>query len=1034
MAITQKLREIGGIINSTDLNYNFKRIQEDLRLAVEGVLFSEKYSQLETIADRNAIPEADLKPGLWVAVSENGFVYEYNTKDDVTILPEKREFGINLKDLPDIPFRIDEDQTSGTAFDICYVCKADSRDANWKYTSETTGVTYNDGDWAVYKRVTATEGEWIKIPKWTPIMNVTSILENNLIGKLEDLHTEDKYRIVNAINEIHDDLGTIAELETTDKTTAVAAINELDARAGELVDLKTAAKANLVSAINEVDDNVGPIENLTTTNKGNTTLAINELHAEHGTLSNLHTEKKDTFVNSINEIHDDLGTISTLTTDNKSTAVAAINELDERVGELNELTTSTNKDIVAAVNTIGNINTLTTDVKTTAVHAINELDTRSGELKDLTTASKTNLVSAINELDKDLGAPASLTTKAKNNVVSAVNELDKEVGDLSGLTTAHKSNLVGAISEIDGDVGDISTLTTTVKTNTVSAINELDTRAGELKDLTTSSKTNLVSAINELDKDLGAPASLTTTAKNNVVSAVNELDKEIGTISSLTTTNKNTLVAAISEVDGDVGNISLLTTTAKADTVAAINELKAITDTLRGSTIIIGKIPLNTKDVTDEALTAKAKEIMGTTTVQTGWTLVDNEKHEWHWNGSNWQDMEQPNIYPAQNDTLGTVRGSTAGDVSITDGNLTVNHAANATKLNNQTASYYARSAHLGTVANLTTTAKVAVNAINELDAEIGTVSGLKTEHKTTLVGAANEIHDDLGTISSLTTTTKTNAVAAINELDTRAGELNSLKTSAKTNLVDAINEVDTNIGPVENLTTTNKTNATVAINELHSEHGTLSSLKTEKKDTFVNAINEIHDDLGTVGSLTTTNKSNAVVAINELKGRLDTADTNITNLQNNKADKTNVLQLNNTTPFDPTSDYHPATKKYVDSLTGGASWGEIINNIEDQEDLMNLLAQYAKTSDVITKTNTTAFTPTANYHPATKAYVDNKTKELNTWGKISGDIANQQDLQNELIAKQDKATAWNTTNLIVSTEQPDVPAEGYVIWIDLNS
>lgn len=833
MAITQKLREIGGIINSTDLNYNFKRLQEDLRLAVEGVLFSEKYSQLDTIADRNAIPEADLKPGLWVAVSENGYVYEYNVKDDVTILPEKREFGKG-NDLPDIPFRIDGDQTSGTAFDICYVCKADIRDDNWQYTSETTGVTYNDGDWAVYRRVTATEGEWIRVPKWTPIMNVTSILENNLIGKLEDLHTEDKTKIVNAINEIHDDLGTVAELQTTDKTTAVAAINELDARAGELNNLKTAAKSNLVSAINEVDDNVGPIENLTTTNKGNTTLAINELHTEHGTLSDLHTEHKNTFVGSINEIHDDLGTISSLTTSAKSNAVAAINEIDKDLGDISKLTTSTKTDAVSAINTIGNI----------------------------------------------------------------------------------------------------SSLTTTTKTSAVAAINELDTRAGELSNLTTTSKTNLVSAINELDKDLGAPASLTTAAKNNVVSAVNELDKEIGTISSLTTTNKNTLVEAISEVDGDVGNISLLTTTAKADTVAAINELKAITDTLRGSTIVIGKIALSTKDVTDAALTARAKEIMGTTTVQTGWTLVDNEQHEWHWNGSNWQDLEQPNIYPAQNDTLGTVRGSATGDVSITDGNLTVNHAANATKLNNQSASYYARSAHLGTVSNLTTTAKVAVTAINELDAEIGTVSGLKTEHKTTLVGATNEIHDDLGTVSSLTTTAKTNAVAAINELKTR----------------------------------------------------------------------------------------------------IDTADSNITNLSNTKADKTNVLQLNNTTPFDPTSDYHPATKKYVDELIGGASWGEIINNIEDQEDLMDLLSQYAKTSNVLTRTNTTAFTPTANYHPATKVYVDNKTKELNTWGKISGDIADQQDLQNELIAKQDKATAWNTSNLIVSTEQPDVPAEGYVVWIDLNS
>ncbi len=832
MAITQKLRDIGGIINSTDLNYNFKRIQEDLQLAVEGVTFSEKYSQLETIADRNSIPEADLKPGLWVAVSENGIVYEYNEKDDVEILPEKREFGKG-NDLPDIPFRIDGDQTSGTAFDICYVCKADNKEDNWQYTSETTGVTYNDGDWAVYKRVTATEGEWIRVPKWTPIMNVTSILENNLIGKLTDLHTEDKTKIVNAVNEIHDDLGTIAELQTTNKSTAVAAINELDTRAGELSNLKTSAKTNLVNAINEVDTNVGPIENLTTTNKGNVTLAINELDAEHGTLTSLKTEHKTTFVGAINEVHDDLGTISSLTTSAKTNAVAAINELDKDLGDISKLTTSTKTDAVSAINTIGDISSLTTTTKTSAVAAINELDTRAGEVANLTTTSKTNLVSAINELDKDLGAPSSLTTSSKTNVVGAINELDKEIGTLSSLTTAHKTTLVGAISEIDGDVGDISKLTTS----------------------------------------------------------------------------------------------------AKADTVAAINELKALTDTLRGATIVIGKINSATKDVTDAALTARAKEIMGVTTVQTGWTLVDNEQHEWHWNGANWQDLEQPNIYPAQNDTLGTVRGSTSGDVSITDGNITVNNAANATKLNGQAASYYARSAHLGTVSNLTTTAKVAVTAINELDAEMGTVSNLKTSAKTA-VGAINEVHDDLGTISELTTSAKTTSVAAINEL----------------------------------------------------------------------------------------------------KSRIDTADGNITNLGNTKADKTNVLQLNNTTPFDPTSDYHPATKKYVDELTGGASWGNITNNIEDQEDLMTLLDTYAKKSTILTKTNTTAYTPTANYHPATKVYVDNKTNELNTWGKISGSIANQQDLQNELIAKQDKNTAWNTSNLVVSTTQPDVPAEGYIVWIDLNS
>lgn len=653
--LTQDLRDIGGIINSTDLNYNFKRMQEDLQLAVEGVVFDERYAMVEFMKDRNAIPTEDLAQGLWVSVSENGVVYEYQKRDDVVVVEPYREFGIGLPDLPDIPYRIDGDAFSGPLIGACYVCKCDDRDTyDWKYTSETTGETYNDGDWAVFvKEDYEQEGHWIKVVKWVPIMDVTSILEQNLIGRLEDLHTEDKYRIVNAINEIHDDLGTLDDLTTNTKETAVAAINELDERVGELPDLKTAHKEDIVAAINEVDDNVGPIENLTTVNKGNTVSAINELDAEMGDLAGLHTEAKDTIVNAINEVHDDLGTIEELTTNDKSTAVAAINEMDARVGELPDLTTA-----------------------------------------------------------------------AKNNIVSAVNELDK-----------------------------------------------------------------------------------------------------------------------------DIGNVSTLTTTAKDNTVNAINELKHITDTLRGATIVIGRIYLDTAEVTQENLTARALEIMGGDTLQAGWTLVDDEWHEWHYNGTSWQDLEHPNIYPAENGILGTVQGAANGDISITTGVMTVLHSADSTLFNGQPASYYATKEY---------------------------------------------------------------------------------------------------------------------------------------------------------------------------------ADT--------KADKVNVLELDNTTPYVPTLDYHPATKQYVDESRGVAYWGSIVNNIEDQEDLMQLLNDRPTKANVLTLDNTTAYAPTANYHPATKMYVDEKFDESYQWGLIQGDIADQQDLQNELILKQDKATAWNTSNLIVDTEQPSVPAQGFVVWVDLNS
>lgn len=50
---------------------------------------------------------------------------------------------------------------------------------------------------------------------------------------------------------------------------------------------------------------------------------------------------------------------------------------------------------------------------------------------------------------------------------------------------------------------------------------------------------------------------------------------------------------------------------------------------------------------------------------------------------------------------------------------------------------------------------------------------------------------------------------------------------------------------------------------------------------------------------------------------------SNISTLNTNKADKSNVLELDNTDVFTPTADYHPATKKYVDDGAGGGSHQE---------------------------------------------------------------------------------------------------------------
>ena len=120
------------------------------------------------------------------------------------------------------------------------------------------------------------------------------------------------------------------------------------------------------------------------------------------------------------------------------------------------------------------------------------------------------------------------------------------------------------------------------------------------------------------------------------------------------------------------------------------------------------------------------------------------------------------------------------------------------------------------------------------------------------------------------------------------------------------------------------------------------------------------------------------------------------------KADKTEVLTKTNTTAFTPTGDYQPATKKYVDdnktqiadNLTTedsgkalSAKQGKILNNnkvdkvsgkglsTNDYTDAEKAevakVKDKANVNDVLTKTNATEFTPTSDYHPATKKYVD---------------------------------------------------------------
>lgn len=98
--------------------------------------------------------------------------------------------------------------------------------------------------------------------------------------------------------------------------------------------------------------------------------------------------------------------------------------------------------------------------------------------------------------------------------------------------------------------------------------------------------------------------------------------------------------------------------------------------------------------------------------------------------------------------------------------------------------------------------------------------------------------------------------------------------------------------------------------------------------------------------------------AFEKLNAALSTLDSEkalmatVTSLLATKANTVNVLALDQSNPYTPTGDYHPATKKFAEDLLDNYSveWGDLSGDLNDQTDLANALA--AKLSDAASDGN----------------------------------------------------------------------------------
>ena len=166
----------------------------------------------------------------------------------------------------------------------------------------------------------------------------------------------------------------------------------------------------------------------------------------------------------------------------------------------------------------------------------------------------------------------------------------------------------------------------------------------------------------------------------------------------------------------------------------------------------------------------------------------------------------------------------------------------------------------VGATGKLTTTQDSdIVGAINELDAEIGSVTLTTTAQ--TLTGAIQEIFQggfeelDLTLDSVKTSTGLALGGFSDSERSSLGKALNALSRDIQVLDSDMVGQLGTDstgttTGRSRNLLTTTAKTILGGVNELDGEIGTISSLTTGNKSTIVASINELDSDLGALTSL----------------------------------------------------------------------------------------------------------------------------------------------------------------------------------------
>ena len=175
----------------------------------------------------------------------------------------------------------------------------------------------------------------------------------------------------------------------------------------------------------------------------------------------------------------------------------------------------------------------------------------------------------------------------------------------------------------------------------------------------------------------------------------------------------------------------------------------------------------------------------------------------------------------------------------------------------------------------------------------------------------------------------------------------------------------------------------------------------------------------------------NVILTAEEIPfGAESDVDEELKRLETDKADKDNVLELDNTTAYTPTADYHPCTKAYTDSGlatkadVASLSSNNIVNDSEvDGEDITDALNTLKNETDEVLNFTPTNYTPTEQtlkgYFEGLDDGLENYTKTYTTMPTANADNLGEtiQYLGTTTASSYTTYGSYGITDIVVDTD-----------------